>query len=328
MNKFKVLAFVLSVFMLATASFANPKDRLDNWKARADWPFGTSDNQMTMGFLKDATTTDLSPKLLKYVKSIGEQFNQDLAVWQAAQKDSSLKSHKNFPAFDKEVRNCNDVRKQISNYMQYDFLLPLKTIFIKKYDDGTSVLVEDASGKHLRELTPTFEKKFVRYATQVAPIFGGKKDKMGKMILDQIDSVLSANKNSAKLIKKGHAKQKSELAKNEKYNPQKRSVNNQSKLINDVKNEYARRFKQSKSNVIDVSPTYEKASKEINSLNQALDKYKVEGELLAKEGGTYVKYTFQFITKKIYGSSTTERYDNIYKKSTILPENVASEYRK
>lgn len=328
MSKIKVLASMLLICLLATASFASPKDRLDNWKVRDGWPFTTSEQKITNGFLQDATTKDLSQKDLKFVKFIGDEFIADLAVWKAAQKDSSLKNHKNFPAFDKEVRNVNKVRVQIADFMQYDYVIPLNTIFIQNYDNGTSAIVEDSSGKYLKKLSPIFVTKLKRYATQVAPILGGKKDKMGKMIIDQVNNVLVANKNSARLIKEGHKKQKQDLAKNAKYNPNKRSVSNQSNLINKVKQSYASKYKKSKSNIIDVSPTYEKTSNEVNSLKQPFKKYKVEGEFLAKENGKYVKYTFQFVRKKISGSSTTENYDNIYLVSTILPENVASKYRK
>ncbi len=349
----KTFLFALFMIFLSGSLYASPQDRLDTWKKRSDWPFEFSDKEISMGYLNDALTTDLTEGNIAFIRSIGEQFLEDLTVWKAAQQNPSLKNHKNFAAFDKEVRNCNEVRKQISEYMQYDFLVPLNSLKMISYEDGSVAIAKGSDGKYVKELGEEYITKLKRYAKQVAPFFGGENDPQGKYIIDQVALVVRANEGSKKIISKAQAdkkrereKKQQELAKTEKYDPQKTAINSSDAFISQIRKEYQQTTKNSPDNIIDISPLKYKEYMDYTggalSVAECIaknanykEKYDVQGVLLAKENGKYVKYTFWSVKSidHVYNGSSYSNpsqgfYTEVVKKCEVQPANVASKYKK
>ncbi len=327
----KVLKLLfLALFVFAVGLNASFKDRLDNFKTTENWPFGDSNEKITQAFLQDATTSKLPPENLKLVISFGERFLQDLEIWKAAKTNMEIKNHKNFVAFEKELKNYNAVRKQIANYMQYYFWMPVKTIFIADYKDKPSAIVSDSSGRYYKVLLEARMEKLRLFATQVAPFFGGKKDKMGEMVITQVEEIQKANEVSKKLVAKGEAKQKikeqkefAQRAKTEKYNPVKRSIEREARVIKEVRSEFNKGGQ-----IIDISPTSSEKRVDTDAAGLATAKYYAYGQMLVKDNGDFKKYKFMVLMSKNPPTSTTTMfYSKFDFVSKIMPENVANKYK-
>ncbi len=328
MKVFKLL--FLALFVFAVGLNAGYKDRLDNFKPTENWPFGDSNSKITQGFLQDATTTKLSPENLKLVVSFGDRFLQDLEIWKAAKTNPEIKNHKNFAAFEKELKNYNEVRKQIADYMQYYFWIPVKTIFIADYKDKPSAIVSDSSGRYYKALSDARMEKLIFFATQVAPLFGGKKDKMGEIIISKVEEIKKANEVSKKLIAKGQAKQKAkeqkefeQRSKTEKYNPIKKSIENEAKVIKKVRSEFNKGGQ-----IIDITPTSSQKRVDTDAAGLATAKYYAYGQMLVKDNGDFKKYKFMVLMSKNPPTSTTTMfYTKFDFVSKIMPENVDNKYK-
>ncbi|PIE54489.1 MAG: hypothetical protein CSA35_05980 [Dethiosulfovibrio peptidovorans] len=349
----KIVFLALIMVFLTSSLYAGIKDKLDNWEEKSGWPFDVSDKEISMGYLKDATTTDLSDADLDFVKSIGERFLEDLAIWKAAQNDINLKSHQKFAALDRQIRNYNEARKQIAEYMEYDFLLPLQKIKLISYKDGSFAIAKGTDGKYVRELGEAYINKLQRYAKQVAPFFGGKDDKMGKSIIDQVALVVKANEYSKDIIRKSQEEKKienerkqGEMAKTEKYDPKKVSVKFSDEFIGEIKREYKKASKTVDGKILDISPVQYKEYMDYTggalNLEECIakkctykEKYDVQGVLLVKNDGKYIKYTFSSVKSinhvhngTAYSNPYTSFYTKVVKKCEVQAENVANEYRK
>ncbi|PID77642.1 MAG: hypothetical protein CSB24_00420 [Deltaproteobacteria bacterium] len=190
-----------AVILLATAGWlqAAAVDRLDSWQP-GDWPFSGS-KQGIADYLKKATTSDLEPGLIKKINAVGRQFTADMPVWREAQRDQELRKHRNFAAFDQEMKKYQAVRKHITIYIQRDFTPFIHARNVSVQRDGTALLVDNQVARpRLLTLNEPQMKKMQRYITQVAPLLGGDEDDLGRSIIEQANTMITASRNSARIL--------------------------------------------------------------------------------------------------------------------------------